>query len=61
MIKYKKTNRTSSLVLHKDAIIYKVVSVIVNVTDVINGVDYWTFLVVLVIVEVTAKLNSVGY
>ena len=61
MIKYKKTNRTSSLVLHKDAIIYKVVSVIINVTDVINGVDYWTFLLVLVIVEVTAKLNSVGY
>ena len=61
MIKYKKTNRKSSLVLHKDAIIYKVVSVIVIVTDVINGVIYWTFLLVLVIVEVTAKLNSIGY
>ena len=40
---------------------YKVVSVIVNVTDVINGVDYWTSLFVLVIVDATAKLNSVDY
>ena len=48
-------NLTSSLVSHKDTMIYKVVSVIVNVTDEINSVDYWTFLFVFVIVTATFR------